>query len=165
MEPPAVLLDVDGVLNPLKRGKGYRRFTATPEAVTYRLWLNGAHGAMLLDLVEATGSELLWASYWCGHANGWIGPRVGLPSLPHVPIPRRPADGSFSLGEWKADRVARWAGERPFVWFEDEPDVAEALARESGLGPHLLVPIDPVFGLTADHVAIAREWLDAQGGA
>ncbi|GAB3661022.1 HAD domain-containing protein [Actinocorallia lasiicapitis] len=160
MEPPAVLIDVDGVLNPRKKGKGYRRFKATPEAVTYRLWLHREHGRMLRELAETTGSELVWASYWCGHANGWIAPRVGLPSMPYVPIPRRPVGGEHTLGEWKVDRVVRWAGARPFVWFEDEPDAAEALAASTGLGPYLLVEIDPVHGLTAEHIERAKDWLD-----
>lgn len=159
MEPPALLLDVDGVLNPWKRGKGYRRFRATPEGITYRLWLNARHGRMLLDLAEQTGAELRWATYWCGHANGWIGPRVGLPSMPHVPIPPRPPGADESLGEWKVKHVARWARGRPFVWFEDEYDAAEALLREEGLGDHLLVTVDPEIGLTEDHIRLARDWL------
>lgn len=160
MQPPAVLIDVDGVLNPFKRNKGFRRFKATPDGITYRLWLNSAHGRMLLDLAAGTGAELRWASYWCGHANGWIGPRIGLPALPHVPIPDRPADDDLSLGEWKVRHVARWAEDRPFVWFEDEPDVPEALRATAGLGPHLVVAVDPMTGLGEEHLTRARNWLE-----
>jgi hypothetical protein len=157
---PVVLLDVDGVLNPTKRaGRGYRRHRASPNGFTYRLWLNAAHGPMLRELCAETGAELVWASYWCENANEWIAPWVGLPELPFVPIPQRPYDSELSLGAWKVKHVAEWAGETPFVWFEDEPDVTGCLQAEAGIGAHLLVAIDPLIGLTEEHIAQARAWL------
>jgi HAD domain in Swiss Army Knife RNA repair proteins len=157
---PVVLLDVDGVLNPLKRaGRGYRRHRASLNGVTFRLWLNATHGPMLRGLVAETGAELVWASYWCGSANEWIGPRVGLPDLPFVPIPDRPYDSELSLGAWKARHVADWVRQRPFVWFEDEPDVTACLRSESGIGAHRLVAVDPLTGLTGEHIGQARSWL------
>jgi hypothetical protein len=66
-----------------------------------------------------------------------------------------------TLGGWKAHYVAAWAGTRPFVWFEDEPDVAAFLAALPDLGPHLVVQVDPVTGLTEDHIEQARVWLQA----
>jgi hypothetical protein len=158
---PVVLLDVDGVLNPIKRaGRGYRRHRAFLNGFTFRLWLNAAHGPMLRQLVTETGAELVWASYWCESANEWIAPRVGLPDLPFVPIPSRPEESQLSLGAWKARHVADWVRERPFVWFEDEPDVTGCLRGESGIGAHLLVAVDPVTGLTEGHITLARSWLD-----
>lgn len=165
---PVVLLDVDGVLNPVVRPhRGYRRHRATPDGITYRLWLNAAHGRLLLDLAEATGAELIWATYWRDAANDWIAPRVGLPRLPFVPIPRQPLDSDLTVGGWKARHVARWAAGRPFVWFEDEPDVTECLAAEADLGPHFVVQIDPYKGLVEGHLDRARAWLaemEAQPG-
>ncbi|MGH3392494.1 MAG: HAD domain-containing protein [Actinomadura sp.] len=159
---PALLVDVDGVLNPKRRvHRGYRRHRVTPNCFTYTLWLDAAHGPLLRRLATDTGAELVWASYWCDDANGWIAPRVGLPRLPYVPIEPRPLDSELSLGAWKARHVASWAGERPFVWFEDEPDVTECLLAEEGIGEHLLVPVDPLVGLTEDHLAAARTWLTA----
>jgi hypothetical protein len=162
--PAAVLLDVDGVLNPVRRAhRGYRRHRASPQGVTFKLWLDMSHGRLLRRLIAETGAELVWASYWCDHANDWIGPRVGLPHLPHVPIPDRPADSGLSLGAWKARQVALWAGHRPFVWFEDEPDVNDCLMTEQGIGEHLLVSVDPLVGLTEEHVDRARDWLTGLG--
>jgi hypothetical protein len=162
--PPAVLLDVDGVLNPLRRAhRGYRRHRARPHGVTFRLWLNTAHGPSLRGLIADTGAELVWASYWCANANDWIAPRIGLPRLPYVPIPSPPPDSGLSLGAWKARNVALWAGRRPFVWFEDEPDVTDCLTTEQGIGRHLLIAVDPLVGLTDDHLERARSWLGGFG--
>jgi hypothetical protein len=164
--PAAVLLDVDGVLNPVRRvHRGYRRHRASPNGVTFKLWLNAAHGQLLRRLTADTGTELVWASYWCAKANDWIGPRVGLPRLPYVPIPERPPGSELSLGAWKARNVAIWAGKRPFVWFEDEPDVTDCLMTEQGIGEHLLVAVDPLVGLTEDHLDRARAWLTRLGDA
>ncbi len=115
---------------------------------------------MLLDLAQSAGAELAWASFWCDHANTWIAPKVGLPQLPFVPIPSFPGLGEgTTLGAWKVRHVVSWVERRPFVWFEDEPDVVECLANESGLADHLLVSVDPQIGLTEEHIERAGQWL------
>jgi HAD domain in Swiss Army Knife RNA repair proteins len=159
---PLVLLDVDGVLNPAgSHAVGYRRQWVFPNGIAHRLLLNPGHGPMLLEMAEATGAELVWASYWRGRANTWIAPRIGLPSLRFVPIPTRARLWSRpSPGPWKALHAAAWVGQTPFVWLEDDVNVAHCLAQAPGLGRHLVVRIDPAVGLTAQHVAQARAWLD-----
>ncbi|RKS74222.1 hypothetical protein BZB76_2731 [Actinomadura pelletieri DSM 43383] len=165
MGSPVILLDVDGVLNPLERPhRGYKRRRCSPNGMTFKLWLNPAHGPDLLELAESTGAELAWASYWCDNANVWIAPRVGLPELPFVPIPQFPGvDEGRTLGAWKARHVAAWAKGRPFVWFEDEPDATRCIADEPDVAEHLLVEIDPLTGLTDGHIAAAETWLNALG--
>ena len=130
--------------------------------MSFKLWLNPSHGPLLLDLAEGAGAELAWASYWCDNANEWIGPRIGLPELPFVPIPQFPGiEEGRSLGAWKARHVAEWTEGRPFVWFEDEPDATECIAGEPDVAEHLLVEIDPVTGLTGTHLTAAATWLRA----
>lgn len=158
MNTPLVLLDVDGVLNPLRRSPGYQRYRATPNGITYRILLNPRHGPLLTGLAETTGAELVWASYWADAANEWIAPRIGLPRLPAIPIP--PRDPRYTFGGWKARHVAEWIGARPFVWLEDEPDVPGALAEGPELGPYLIVSVDPENGLHDGHVEQARDWLE-----
>jgi len=164
MEPckPLVLVDVDGVLNPARsQALGYRRHWVFSGGRAHRLLLNPSHGPMLTELAEAAGAELMWATYWRNRANTWVGPRVGLPSLGCVPIPRRWRSYTrASLGSWKGHHVAAWVGHRPFVWFEDDADAVARLAGQPGLGRHLVVMVDPVIGLTGSHVEQARAWLD-----
>lgn len=164
MEPcrPLVLVDVDGVLNPARsHAPGYRGHWVFPAGLAHRLWLNPSHGPMLTELAEAADAELVWATYWRNGANTWVGPRVGLPSLGFVPIPRRWRSHTRApLGIWKACHVAAWVGQRPFVWFEDDADAVARLAEQPGLERHLVVKVDPVIGLTGSHVEQARAWLD-----
>lgn len=99
----AVLVDVDGVLNPLVTcdplqcacHPGWVRKQVLPEGDTYDVMLHPGHGRKLVELAADTGSELVWASYWEAHANTWIAPRVGLPEMPWVPI-----DAFPELSDW-----------------------------------------------------------------
>jgi len=159
---PLVLVDVDGVLNPARsHAPGYRGQWVFPGGLAHRLLLNPSHGPMLTELAERADAELVWASYWRNRANTWVAPRVGLPSLRFVPIPRRwRLHAGSSTGSWKARHVAAWVGQRPFVWFEDDADAVASLATHPGLGRHLMVKVEPVIGLTTSHVEQARAWLD-----
>ena len=158
---PLVLVDVDGVLNPARsHAPGYQGHWVFPGGLAHRLLLNPSHGQMLTELAEVAGAELVWASYWRNRANTWVAPRVGLAPLRFVPIPRRWRPRTRpSPGSWKACHVAVWIGQRPFVWFEDDADAVRRLARQPGLGRHLMVKVDPVTGLTDSHVEQARTWL------
>ncbi|MDF2712376.1 MAG: hypothetical protein K0R62_8028 [Nonomuraea muscovyensis] len=161
---PLLLVDVDGVLNPFGRPEpGFRRYHCTIGPEAYTVHLDARHGTRLLELALATGAELAWATTWEHHANHWIAPRIGLPELSVVPMgPARDSE----LGEmFKTPHVAAYVEDRPFVWFDDQVrDEDERYLRErQGLDRFLLVCVDPVGGLTRQHLAMARRWLTLSG--
>ncbi|MEV4569292.1 HAD domain-containing protein [Nonomuraea sp. NPDC049419] len=162
---PLLLLDVDGVLNPMCRpSPDFRPYRCTIGAEVYTVYLNPRHGRRLLELALATGSELAWATTWEHHANEWIAPRVGLPSLPVIAVP--PDTPPSEHGEmFKTPHVAAYAGRRPFVWFDDQvwAEDEEYLRVHQGLTDFLLVHVDPARGLTSRDLGMAQEWLTLSG--
>jgi hypothetical protein len=163
---PLLLLDVDGVLNPMRRtSPRFRRHNCVVDGEVYTVLLNVRHGSQLLTLAKETESELVWATTWEEHANQEIAPRVGLPSLPVITLNR---DSGSRCGEGvKTRAVADYVKGRPFVWFDDGLSGADEdyLTGHEGVGDFLLVHVDPRSGLSDDHLAEAREWLTRTAGA
>ncbi|MFI6868552.1 HAD domain-containing protein [Nocardia sp. NPDC050406] len=170
---PAILLDVDGPLNPFRQGEKprapeYTMHLLRPKvfpgiaAKTLRVWLNPEHGEWLRELAEATGAELVWATTWEGEANRLIGPVLGLPSLRSVSFGGmriRHSGGRHG----KLAGVVAWAGRRPLCWFDDDFQVGDedwAVERAAEGAPTRLIPVDPTVGLTREHIEIARDFLD-----
>ncbi len=93
---PALLIDVDGPLNPYRarltlRPDGYEthRYSMPQQRKPLRVWLNPSHGPALLALADRF--ELWWATSWEQQANEWVAPRVGLPTdLPVVGFGKNP---------------------------------------------------------------------------
>jgi hypothetical protein len=166
---PYLLIDVDGVLNPFaakatRRPEGYitQHVKSGPGGCRWadkgiRVWLNPAHGPMLLALTGLV--DLVWATAWEHSANALIAPVIGLPELPVIEFPRR---DSYPFGQiFKRDDVEAYAGDRPFAWLDDdfEPgDLEWAKARsESGM-PTLLIGINPRVGLVQEDVNWVADW-------
>ncbi|MCT9933118.1 HAD domain-containing protein [Planotetraspora sp. A-T 1434] len=157
---PLILLDVDGVLNPSRRSSPrFRRYDGVLDGEPYKVLLDPRDGSRLRNLAEATGAELAWATTWEDRANEEIGPRIGLPYLPVIPVMGDPA--SLTGEHMKTRGIARYVRHRPFVWFDDNLVEAdhEYLTRHPGVSDFLLVEVDPRTGLTDDHLGRAREWL------
>ncbi|WP_037908484.1 hypothetical protein [Actinacidiphila yeochonensis] len=165
MNRPLLFLDVDGPLNPYaaqpeRRPEGYITIRVPRERVNgplsgprrsaakpLRVWLNPAHGRMLLAL----GYQLCWATAWMDDANRWIGPALGLPTLPFVDfgeaLLRERPDGVH----WKCEPLLAHADGRPFAWVDDEQgdaDHAHVAAHHSSAA--LLHHVNPRIGLRVD---------------
>ncbi|WP_329041284.1 hypothetical protein OHT61_24860 [Streptomyces sp. NBC_00178] len=181
---PALLVDVDGPLNPYaakpqRRPAGYEthRFTTprweaaerhrliqwgTPDRPVkpLRVWLNPGHGPAL----RALPFDLVWATTWEEEADAFVAPVLGLPELPHIawasPRPRA-ADGVF----WKTPQIVAWAQGRPFAWIDDEITEADRhWVGEHHSGPALLHRVDPRRGLVPADFAALSAWAASPGG-
>jgi hypothetical protein len=152
-----VLIDVDGPLNPWAaktKPAGYRPFDIRVGWWRkLRIWLDPDHGHQLRQLAEETGAELAWATIWGHRANTEIGPRLGLPELKVIEF--------HDDHGWKYPAVARYAYERPLVWFDDDFGLHRDRNREFvHKRRHLttaLVHVDPATGITGQHLGEARK--------
>ncbi len=178
MTRPALLIDIDGPLNPWaakphRRPEGYSTHCLNPVGIKgerwslghrgklLRVWLNESHGPELLKLGEMF--DLVWASTWGSEANRLIGPVLGLPELEYVNFwassdhPEEPerVDGVY----WKTPLIAEWAAGRPFAWVDDEVREAdrEYLADCPG-GPALLHHVSPRLGLLEPDFEALTAW-------
>lgn len=175
---PLLLIDVDGPLNAFggpysgnHAPDGYQQHRLRDQSFTdeagrpwvqggLRIWLNPAHGPMLLTLRDLV--ELTWATSWEHAANTLIAPIVGLPELPVIEFPRRP---SYPFGQiFKRADVETYVGDRPFAWLDDdfEPgDFEWAKARSEGGAATLLLHIDPKVGIVQGDVDRVAGWAAA----
>ncbi|RDI52976.1 HAD domain-containing protein [Nocardia mexicana] len=168
----AILLDVDGPLNPYPsrdrpRPIGFRpyvvrhRIIAAIPPVEHRVSLNLELGPRLLDLAAESDAELVWATAWQHEANRLLSPVLGLPALAVIGFEDtgfRHRDGHNG----KLPAIARWAGRRPFCWFDDEfqPDDQGWARRRSDSGaPTRLIAVDRYDGLQPAHLDTARAFL------
>jgi hypothetical protein len=128
------------------------------------MWLNPAHGPLLLGLADRTGAELVWASTWGPAANSTVGAALGLPELASINFVPGSALGD---GQWKFPAVSRLAGDRPFAWFDDDfdlyPVAREAFVARRGAERARLVRVDPHVGITVAQLADVEEWLRVLG--
>lgn len=172
MRPPYLLLDIDGVLIPFPDVDGSTPTThirrdvvpagrSVDAAVT--IWLNPAHGPLLMDVIRTGLVAPLWCTSWRQDAATLIGPLLDLPHFPYVDLPRPQITTSHPNGYlWKRDHVDAWLGDTPAVWIDDDftgLDHAWAAERTARGSATLLIQPDPRAGLQPEHLAEARAWV------
>ena len=148
MDPPILLLDIDGVISLF----GFDRADPPPgqfiavDGIPH--FLSAAAAEHVLAL--ANDFELVWCSGWEEKAEEHLPFALGLPSgLPHLAFA---AAGMAGTRHWKLDAIDAFAGRgRPLAWVDDahyETCRTWATARSA---PTLLIATDPALGLTAEH--------------
>ena len=145
---PLLLIDVDGVLNPLAvRRQGY----VPPGFVAHdldglRVFLAREHGIWLTSL--AVDFDLVWATSWEHDADRLIAERVGVPrGLPVITF-EAPQTGWTA----KLPDVIRFIGDRPGAWVDDALGTDEYAWASSRDVPTLLIQPDHRVGLTSAHI-------------
>jgi hypothetical protein len=172
---PVIMLDVDDVLNWLER-HGHkppycgctvhrtwvrRRITAS-NGREYVVHLDPANGPRLRRLATTGAADLAWCTSWGDEANWLIGPLLGLPHLPVIPLGPEPAKESLvPFGKWKAGKAARWAAAdgRPALVLDNEPEFPDAFKAAGLTQPWKVITVDPATALTPDHLAEGAAWL------
>jgi hypothetical protein len=161
---PAVLLDVDGVLNLARFRSSRQRDRMIRDGYFHRRPTDPFSGdRLLVNLPRAKaavrgllelGAEVIWATTWGPSANDYFVPLLGLPEVLRV----APVDFRCPT---KASTVIPWLEGRPWAWLEDqqrELEAALALTREGT--PCCPVLVDPAGdGLGSGHVQAVNDWL------
>lgn len=167
VNPPYLLIDIDGVLNPFPGPGGslppdYQPHRVDLNGTDVPVWLNPDHGSWITELHSTGLVRPIWATSWQSAAARTIGPRLGLDAYPHIDLgPTRQLTRHPNGYLWKRDAVATWADQAPLVWIDDDfahPDHEWARQRALNGVPTLLIQPDPYQGLRRAHIDAVRTW-------
>lgn len=161
MTKPALLIDVDGVLDPYA-GDDDALFDSgfLPHPVHRFSIYDPSHGTLLREFAAEHDFELVWCTYRQSDANEWLSPLYGFDQLDQVKLSDGPSQQEY-LTAWKYESVLDWAGDRPIAWLDDEHgDHGGQQARflQARRAPTKLVTVDPAFGLQPSHLEEIVEW-------
>jgi hypothetical protein len=182
MEKPILFLDVDGVLNvdyhrgTPRKGTIVREIPLGHPQHVYTVYLDPSHGPWLNELTEHF--ELVWATTWEDEANEYLLEHLGLPPLPVVPftaeaelrlplpdlLPQPKFSDRHNTWIWKAPSVLRYAGDRPFYWFDDDFSLLHDhlwAEKRNETVPTYLEHVRPHKGLMRHHVEKAILWVQS----
>ncbi|NGO69280.1 HAD domain-containing protein [Streptomyces boncukensis] len=173
MRVPYLLLDIDGVLIPFPEDTGTGPASHVHHEVVpshrdpddpVTIWLNAAHGPLLMDVIRTGLVTPIWCTSWRQDAATLIGPLLGLPTLSYVDLPRPQITTSHPNGYlWKRDHIDAWLGDAPAAWIDDDFTGLdhEWAAERTARGPAtLLVQPASHVGLRAEHLAEVRAWAE-----
>jgi len=179
---PTLLLDVDGVLNPihpdgrsllLDPPAGFEEAEDVKGLITAKLFFS-PENVRRLDAL-AFRFDLVWCTGWEDQANDVVGPLHGLPKLRVIHFEHEslmladlPEEVAllFLRAEmcWKLPWIAHWLDLNevgPVVWVDDqiEPGDREWATWRTAQGqPTFLVRPFPEVGLTDENVRHALQW-------
>ena len=145
---PLLILDVDGVVLPLPRGRRMDGKEPAPagyhnaRAGGFNVWVPEHLQNELARLMN--DFELAWCTSWMDGANDGVGALFGLPELP---VLTAPPNGPWRW--WKLNAVAEHAGQRPLVWADDDMTSSARRWAAARTAPTLLVRPRPEDGLSA----------------
>lgn len=154
---PIVMLDVDGVLNPL--GDPNTRNPHTRVEGEYGVWfLNKDDGEWLRSFQES-GATLLWQTTWEEEAVKYINPFYGIEDVDFISYPVLPEDSDGLT--YKLPKIEEHAGKHPLVIIDDDvrDDLREwASQREQ---PTLVIEINGEIGWTKQDKEKVLSFLEA----
>ena len=141
-----LLLDVDGTLCPIEPGPALamKHLSVGTGSVSFRADLPD----VLAEL--APRFELVWATSWQDNANLLLASALGLPTLPVVRFTaaaREELGGRHAGRTWKLGRVARFVGDRPAAWIDDELHADAWMWAALRAVPTKLLSPDPGVGI------------------
>lgn len=191
---PLLFMDVDGPLNPFRakrnrRPDGYATFYLSDDysplsnddvkrrrlrkSSLIRVWYSTDHADMFKSLSDFY--DLRWGTKWNDYANTVLAPMIGVDPLPvtHVDNNMEPycVDTKYARHSKDCDclhtktmTLSKFAGDRPFVWVDDESTYRDQRWLDMNHPtPSLAYNVDASVGLTWDDVGVLNDWANVSG--